>query len=92
VAGIVNSPGTVQDNYALNTMRVEKDTYAKRYSPDTVTPVAGPNTSSGADISASALKNQSFWAGSTTLGFSSDDWDFSRVVIDGHPVLKNMEG
>jgi hypothetical protein len=88
VAGKVPSSGIVQDNYALNTMRVEKDAWENRYTPAIDTTVASnANTSSGKDISASALKSQSFWSAEAELGFPSTDWDFSKVVIDGHPVF-----
>jgi hypothetical protein len=85
--------GTVTDNYALNTMRVESDILANQYNPATLDLSSSPelekvgaNKNHGANIAASAFRNPSFWSG--TLVFAASNWDFSRVVSDGYPRLK----
>jgi hypothetical protein len=89
VVGKLVSPGSVTNNYALNTMRVESDTWVNRYNPNIKTITSGATTGEGADLAASFLRNQNFWMG---IGFNAATWDFSRVVSEGYPRLVGLGG
>jgi hypothetical protein len=80
---------TSGNNYALITMTIEKGEY------DSINPVPVPlepglYAKDGQNTSFSTFFTRAFWE--TTLQFSPDIWDFSRVARDGHPRLKNVEG
>jgi len=85
------------NNYALNTMTIEKDKY-NSINPDTRTANDGKDdsltpfdtTRDGKDANSGTFYTQVFWR--TTLGFSPNVWDFSRVAINGYPRLANVGG
>jgi hypothetical protein len=70
------------------------------YSSIAPTEITGTNSATGndgADVMAGSFQSQSFWTNTSYLGFNSAEvgdplhyaWDFSRVVSDGYPRLKN---
>ncbi|MCL2765894.1 MAG: hypothetical protein FWD40_11560 [Treponema sp.] len=81
---------TGNNNYAINSMRLEKGAF-NGFDPvlQSVSD-AGHNQRNGDAVSASTLRIQSFW--NNTLGYSSDWWDFSTVASRGYPVLRGMSG
>ncbi|MCL2138322.1 MAG: hypothetical protein FWH41_02195 [Treponema sp.] len=100
VYGIPVSGVGCSDNYALDSMRIERsDDYGAFFFPfwDGVAPApltyytlsnsAVHTARDGASVSSSAFQNQVIWA---LIGFGSE-WDFSGLVRDGHPRLKNVK-
>jgi hypothetical protein len=81
--------GNNDNNYALNTMIIENDEYGKT-NPGTRSAVSNKNGPDGQDATSSTFLTRAFWE--TTLNFSPNIWDFSRVARDGHPRLINVGG
>jgi hypothetical protein len=108
VYGASEGPGTsaTADNYALDTMRIEKsDSAGTLYFPYWDGVSAEPASyytlsdstisavGDGASAAASIFRNPAFWTSTSYLNFSVDDaWDFSAVINRGYPKLKNVGG
>jgi hypothetical protein len=82
---------TGSNNYANSWMLVRtSDTY-DAYPSTGGTIISTDDTSKeGKDLGPGTQRSRSFWE--TTLGFSTDEWDFGTVVGRGHPVLKGLSG
>jgi hypothetical protein len=87
----VFSNGANSANYAVDSMRIES---SSSYNAIYIAPAyeTGSNGTSqhGATANGSTFRNPAFWT--TTLGFSSAEWNFGSVVSRGHPALAGLGG